>query len=485
MTMWAGFDTTQSERALDDRIRHPLPPRQQSPSGWAQAGAILNAPMTGIAQGVNESLRVWHRALSADIAPDDSEVSELTSLRDKGESGTWMERQRLRTLEQRAQNRKRLGETDAGIDQQLRGGAEYWQQDPKTATFVSGLLHEGARVVGKAAGYGGAGGVAGTIAGTSVDEGATAFMSLRDKGVDVSTATKAAGVRTVSTAVGLALPVAGATIPRTIGIAAVSGPGLQVGETYLTREILERADYADLAAQHDPWDVSALAASMIPGAVVGAAVHVARARRVAPEAPASHVEADATLDVLAQRPELQEAAHVALSREVADARMLAEPGNLDARTSHLRAMEDARAALDEGRPVDIGLLHVDPARAVAALGDMGQRLRAAEEATAALEPSATAQPPELSAAPQTVAPVLAQRPGAENAPAETIASTPMRRAEQITAAHPDLPVRLDENDTAHSAADFMTRERTQSAAQVREIASMYDAAIRCALSFGD
>lgn len=338
---WSELFPAETERSLLDRAQHPKPLPEVQPSVWSQARTLVSAPYTGFAQGVNQTLRFGARVISAIPGGASEEI------RSKNEA---------------------IGEA---IDQQLRSGADYWMPDRMTSTFASNFLHEGSRILTKVAGYSMAGGLPGAVAGTSADEGVTQYLSLRDRGVDPTTAAKVGGVRAAATAVGVALPAAGATVAQTAALVGLSGPVAFVAEQAASRAILERAQYPDRAAEFDPWDPVGLIASVVPGAAVGTAVHAMRARRgvaaepVAPPAVETHP------------PEMVDAAHVQYRQDVADSHALARPSDLEGRVSHARAVQEAQRALDEGRPMALGDVRVDEVRAAAVVNEMRERMELA------------------------------------------------------------------------------------------------------------
>lgn len=366
--MWQGWDVAGTERALADRVAHPRSPAPPTVSAWSKLGAFLAAPVTGAAQGINESARVAARLLSAPMAEDPPERRSADPVMEFLLPGSG---ERIAAM--RAEGKKKHEETIAEIDQQLRSGADYWRPDARTATVASQFLHEASRFVGKAVGYGSAGGVPGIVAGASIDEGSTAYLELRDKGVDATTAAKVGAVRGGMTALSTLAPVAGSTALRTAGIVGVTGPGAFMAEQAMSREILQRAGYRERAAEHDPFDPAGLALSLIPGAVVGGAVHAVRARRAKPDA--SGIDGP-PLDMLADDPDVVAAAHVQLRRDAIDEGMLAPRTDLVARQAHVAALDEARAALDEGRPIELGELPVDPLRAAAVEADVLGKMRA-------------------------------------------------------------------------------------------------------------
>lgn len=101
----------------------------------------------------------------------------------------------------------------------------------------------------------------------ALDEGNTTTQNLREKGIDTLTAAKVGAVTGVLSGVGAVLPVAGTTLAKTAALVAVGGPGSFMAQESISREILQRANYPDEAATHDPTDPLGIALSvLVPGA---------------------------------------------------------------------------------------------------------------------------------------------------------------------------------------------------------------------------
>lgn len=458
--MWSDLYPAETDTALSDMAAHPRPPKPREPSVWAKAGTLLASPYTGAAQGLNESLRVANRALSA--------LPSVPSVRERN------------------------AEIFGAIDETLRSGAEYWAPDAQTSTFASEFIHGGARVLSKVAGYSAIGGPVGALVGTTLDEAGTQYLTLRDKGVDPGTAAAAGAVRGASTAVGFAIPVAGSTIGRTAALAVAGGPLSTFTETAVTREILARADYADLASQLDPWDPALLGASIIPGAAFGIAAHAGRARR-AKAATAEAPQPD-PLQAVATEPGMVEAAHVALQRQAIEANMLGDAADPQARVTHQRALDEARRALDSGEPMRLGDVVVDEGRARAAAERLVPALRAMDEQVVAERPAyvepAPAPSAQFSADAQALDPQMAQllgrvEPTLDRQPEPPAAATPAQRADRIAVERPDMPVRMDENEPSQPVRDVLTVERQLQRDVADEVDRAHQAAIECFLKFGD
>lgn len=439
--------------ALTDRAANPValpPPRR---STWAELGDVLAAPFTGAAQGVNESLRVWNR---------------LTPSYTMGGTGP-----RAGSFRRSTETLQRADESArADIDEGLRRGAEHWRPDPMTAGFVTNFLHDAGRVVSKFSSYSLLGGAPAAVAGTALDEGATSYMGLRDQGVDAGTAAKVAAVHGGVTALTAGIAPVAATPIRSALLVGASGPGAFMAESALSRDILQAADYPQLAATFDPFDSLGLALSLVPGAAVATGVHAARARaarRVEPVVPPPS--------------ELVEAAHVQLQRDLIDAGNLGRAGDPAASVTHLAALDEARAALDGGRSVELPLRVVDDARAAPVMAHMDEQLRAADVPRLADEARADEGMPGTEPMPITEAERMAAPAMAPDATAQ--ARAPMQRALDVTRERPDLPVRLDDDGSpATPAADLVRTEAQAASKEAREAITATQAAIECFLKLG-
>lgn len=335
-----------NEAVINDMIQRPRPPAPAAVSIWGQAREAMVAPFKGMAQAVMQTTRVAKEFTPVQAGnPLAMTVSEQeTILADEGLSR-------------------------AAMDKALRKGIDEMNPDPLTATMASQFLQQGARVVTKALGYGVMAGPAGAVVGTGIDEGATGFMEMRDRGVDTATAAKAGAVRGVAMAASVAMPVVGKTLARTAGLVAVGGPGLFVAEQSATREILQRARYGQIASEYDPLDPVGLALSVaVPGAI-GVAMHRARVRSAAP------AEAPSPWEAMARDPEAVDAALVNHRYETTAQAGLHAPVDMVGGNAHTKTLDDAIRAMDEGAPVQARDVVVDQVRAGAIIGDMQQRLR--------------------------------------------------------------------------------------------------------------
>lgn len=157
-----------------------------------------------------------------------------------------------------------------------RRKADEFAPDPVTAHTADKVIHGVTRFTTKAVG---AVATAGPVAGAALlgaEEANTTAQRLIAEGVDPATAAKVGAVTGIVSAGGAVVPAAGATVAKTVGIAIGAGPAAYVAQEGLSREILQRAGYADLANQHDPTDLLGLTLSTIPGLAVGGLHHALR-----------------------------------------------------------------------------------------------------------------------------------------------------------------------------------------------------------------
>lgn len=488
--MWQGLYPSETDAALQARVQFPDPEPKPKASAWAQIGEMVKAPYQGAAQGVNQALRVATNIIGS--------MPSAPSVREKNRQIT------------------------EAIDERLRENVEFWNADPVASTTASMVLQQGSRLLTKVAGYSLAGGVPGAIAGTAIDEGGTGYLEARDKGVDKTTAAKVGAVRGVAAGAGVALPVVGRTAAQTLGLVVLGGPGSFMAEQALTRDILETANYPELAKQYDPTDPLGLTLSIaIPG-TIGAAAHAIRVRKPAAAA-------------LADSPEHLEAAHVAFRDETTRTATLAEPGDIQAAAAHAEQLRATARALEDGERVEATRATVEPARAEAVLHEVRARfessrpeVEAAAREVRPIEMPIEGQPPRASvdtpaavaarfSEPDTVIPVpgaarqsveaMAQQLGAppEVMQMATAAAEALQRvtemaqraaepqpqprasalgpAEQVIATRPELPVRLDDAGPPVAARDVVEQVRAE-AARDRQDSRAFVAAIECALRSG-
>ncbi|QHE86310.1 hypothetical protein [Hydrogenophaga sp. BPS33] len=340
--MWDALFADETERALAHRAANPPEPKPPKVSAWAQAGEIAASPFKGLAQGGMQTARVANT-----VAP--SVVGNPMAM----------------TAAEQEEMLADSSITRQAMDRDLRRGVQSLRPDPATSTVASQFLQEGARVLGKVAGYAVMAGPVGAVVGTGIDEGVTGAQELMDRGVDPKTAAKAGAVRGAAVGLSVALPAVGTTALRTAALVAAGGPGAFVAEQAITRQILENARYDDIAQEYDPLDPLGLALSAVVPGAVGVALHRARGRR-GKQSP---------IEDMAQDPDLVDAALVSHRTQTVTERALGDITQPEVANSHTKALDDAARALDEGAPVQALDVTVDPVRAAEVIGDMQQRLR--------------------------------------------------------------------------------------------------------------
>lgn len=146
--------------------------------------------------------------------------------------------------------------------------------------------------------------LAGAVVG-GASMGLSRAEDLKREGVDVGTRAAVGGVEGVLGGAGAVLPAGGSTLARTLGLVAVGGPGMAIGQGAAERAILRNAGYDHLADQIDPLDPTNLAASTLMASVFGGvhAVGQVRAGRAA-TAPATGIDSSTplpSLDLAARR----------------------------------------------------------------------------------------------------------------------------------------------------------------------------------------
>lgn len=507
--MWGAMYEQETEDALTFRVQAPLPPEPPKPSFGAQAAEFFSSPLKGFSQGINEMGRVAARIATARPEPDPADRRSVSLF----EPSSAIE-------EERARSADRNQEIAQGADEFFRRGVDYWKPDPLATTKASSILHGAARLFTKIAGYTAVAGPGGAAVGTGLDEGVTGYQELRDKGVDPSTAAKVAVVRGVTTGVGIAIPVAGSSIRASIGLAAASGPGSFMAEQALSREILEAARYPEIAAEYDPFDPTGLIVSAVVPGVAGVVAHRLRAR-------ANRSGEVSRAESVADDPEVRDAAHVAYRAETVEAPMLGDRTDAAARSTHVQALEDAARAMDEGRPVQVPELAIDPVKAQAVFDEVSAKLRAAAEPESAARMPGVADgmatnldaravpvdtpraaigavvgeaPPVVRA--DTSGTGFAPMQGIENVARQVVdyfqrigraepapeaptrpASPEMQRADQIAVERPELVVRLEDDNAAPRAARDVLEEVRAEVERDLQDSKAFEAAVTCYLRF--
>lgn len=190
-----------------------------------------------------------------------------------------------RHAEEVAAREKRLGLVPSSVYVVPGGGAarkkaDEFMPDPLTAHAAQQIVGGFTKSITKAAA---AMAVAGPTGGAALFGGLEAddtVMRLQDKGVDAGTAWQVGGVVGVLSAVGVRLPVSGAAmatttagkVGATAALGVAGGPVSFMAQEGLSREILQRAGYAEEAKLHDPYNPIGLAASLFPLAIGGVAL---------------------------------------------------------------------------------------------------------------------------------------------------------------------------------------------------------------------
>lgn len=270
-------ETDQAVAASISALKPPPPPKKTGGwNGWSAPLRGVAAGASEVAASVREGLKGFGQVTAATGAYSAGGMFSTQSDTERAESQ--QQRERIAT--------EGVDTSATPLSQSLREASRYYKPDPSTATMAEQLTFDLTRFVTKAVGYSVAGG--GPVAGaalTGVDEGMTVAEDLAQAGVDRETRNKVGAVAGVASALGVALPVAApGSILGTSALVLAGGPGAFVAQQAATREILNRADYGDLAQQYDPLDPVGLAVSTLVPAGFGAWA-MRGARRPAPSKP--------------------------------------------------------------------------------------------------------------------------------------------------------------------------------------------------------
>lgn len=268
-----------TDKALDDRVRRPLP--EQAPDTSFSFKQLAKAPFQGLAGGALDVL-----AARSDEAGGFGQVMAATGAMSGG--GMFALPSDAERAQDNAAHNKLMTQ---GLDMSSPAGDALRQQakdilpDPQTthasAQIVAGLTSFGAQAVGA-----GMSGPAGLV-NLGMDQALTESDRLRLQGVDEATRTQAGAVAGVAAAGSLLLPMSGATKVIRAAKGAAGGVAATAGQSEAERLILEHGGYDKIASQYDPLDpVSLTLGALVPAGFGVAFGHgaVARVPTVAPAA---------------------------------------------------------------------------------------------------------------------------------------------------------------------------------------------------------
>ncbi len=336
------------------RNRAQLAPIAPGPERGFSFWGMAKSPFTGAAAGTLESGAFLSDAVGAfGTAMATTGTTGVLPFAETEEQRVWREQgtgAARKALDDGTAFSSSTGDT-------LRDASRWLGPNPQTASTAEQMMFGFAKTITKAVGYTVATGNPLTGAAlTGADEGVTASDELRRQGVDLATRASVGAVTGLTTGVGVALPVAGKTLAGTLGYAAGGGPGLFIAQQQMTRDILNNADYSDLADQYNPFDPVGLAVSTLVPAAFGAWALRGRTRAAAREGQAAAPEAAPAADA-AQAPrgpmqqELVDAARVQRVREVVDSWNLADPADVRAANDAMMSVMRASAQMADGLPV--------------------------------------------------------------------------------------------------------------------------------------
>jgi hypothetical protein len=393
-----------TEAAINDLIKRP----PQTPTPQASKFSVwktLTAAPRGVATGANETA-----GGIADVLGAFGQTMAATDAR-SGMFSTQTPEQRKQETQARRKMLDEGLEFSAGDD--FRQQARQWMPDAATSHVaeqtVFGLTRFGTKAVAGAA-------VAGPVAGAGLvglDEALTTADDLKRQGVDPLTRSQVGAVVGLTSALGVALPVAGKTATQTAALVAVGGPLSFMGQQAATREILQAADYTHLADQYDPLDPVGLAVSTIIPAGFGMwamrgvrmraagktadTPELAPDRSPAPEGDAARAEDSAQTEPLRPTPEQVDAARVEMLTQHIESAGLHSADDARAAAMHLDAFARAADDLSAGRRVDVtDLVPVERLQVARALDTFAQGLDTARtdliaQASKLAEPTAVRQ----------------------------------------------------------------------------------------------
>ncbi|MDY7802821.1 lytic transglycosylase domain-containing protein [Burkholderia stagnalis] len=216
------------------------------------------------------------------------------------------------------------------------------------------------------------------IGGMSI--GMSRAEDLKRQGVDVGTRTAIGAVEGAIAATGAVLPVAGSTLPRTLGLVAAGGPGAAIAQATIEKAILRNADYGHLADQIDPLDPVNIAAATLMAGTFAAAHTVAVSRAaskaaVAATAPLETLSIDARRALRYDAPQLDAYATQAAQREGVPPELMLALKNAGEKSNSGQVSPKGAAGVSQMMPENLRKYGVtDPTDPVQALDGMAKYL---------------------------------------------------------------------------------------------------------------
>lgn len=395
MALLDGYQSDFDIQAID-RLQRPLEPTRQQPrfSLWGTIGA---AP-AGVAAGATDVA-----GSTADILGAFGQVLATTEGSAGGMFATQSDEERRQSDAARRKLLEQGPDYMSPAGRVFRDAGQSVMPDPVTSHAAEVAVSELFRIGGKAIGSAVLLGPAGGALASGLEEGFTQSDRLAMQGVDLGTRSAAGAVTAAVQAATFAMPVAGKTAAQTVGLALAGGPVAYVAQQAATREILQRADYTQLADQYDPFDPVGLALStLLPLGFGAMAMRGARSRGRAggeparAEVPPSERTpvAEAVQGMGRVSEDVVDAARVLHIRDVVDSWNLGRPGDIAAANAHLNALARAADQLGMGTRASVtDLLPVEVLRSTRAMDDMitrmeTQRVDLLAEADGRAEPGA-------------------------------------------------------------------------------------------------
>ncbi len=339
-----------------------VPPAPKPRRAWGEATALF--------RGAGEGLTQIGATIGAVLAQGDSAVGSGL------EPNPLMGTDAGRMVSEVGAERRRQRDRDI---EAIRAGGRSLRPD-EAASTAEQVIYGMARSVTKVVGGAVAGGVPGILA-VSAEEAFTQTGEARREGIDSRTAAALGLVQGAGLALA-ALPAAGQTFAGTAALYAAGGPGGFIAQQALTKEILDRAGYAQRAQQVDVLDPVGLAVSALvpaPFAVLG--LRAARNRRAFEslrDVPLSTARGDApaadggqaTAAAMSELPPFERTATAqavgAYPREVTDAALVLNArhadneareamagGDMAASRAHDTALARAEEQIQRGEPVSV------------------------------------------------------------------------------------------------------------------------------------
>lgn len=329
----------------------PTPMQRKEPakrfSTWGMFTSAPKGVMAGAAEGIGSTadiLGAFGQVMAAtDARPGGMFSIPQRNLTDVIKGGTEQELASKKLLQQGIDYNSEAGRSFRNVSASYTPDA---QTTHVAESAVFNLFRVGSKALTASATIGN---IPGAIV-AGAEEGFTQSDQLAQQGVDLATRTKVGAVTAVTNSVGFALPAAGKNWLQTGALAVAGGPASFIAQNAATKEILQAADYSQLADQYDPLDPVGLALSTVLPVGFGALAMRGTKAKTTAKGPVP----DTAPVPPAPTPDIVDAARVMLVRQNMDGTN-PMPGDLATADAHVKAYTQAMDQQAAGERVSVDL----------------------------------------------------------------------------------------------------------------------------------